>query len=320
MNNQGLTVTINAGKSDIPWVAKTPISILTREILQYASTIEEAVEIAKKRQVFVSESILVGSAKDNKAVTIEVSPNNFGVYKVENSNQLICSNHFQSEAYANDEKNTKHKAESHSQYRYERMEELLNETPKLTPEIAVHMLRNKKGLDNASIGYGNEKALNQLLAHHGIVFKPAEGLVWVSSNPYQLGEFVAYNLNTVFSEAQNNTEAIPLNNKKLTIEEDPFQYTEAYLNYETYRMLTRQVEKAISVNKHLAPKMLEELQKLNPNYWQAYYLVGKYNYEKKYYRAALNAFEIAKTKEITTVPDQEQIDLYIKKIKRKLDE
>ena len=320
MNNQGLTVTINAGKSDIPWVAKTPISILTREILQYASTIEEAVEIAKKRQVFVSESILVGSAKDNKAVTIEVSPNNFGVYKVENSNQLICSNHFQSEAYANDEKNTKHKAESHSQYRYERMEELLNETPKLTPEIAVHMLRNKKGLDNASIGYGNEKALNQLLAHHGIVFKPAEGLVWVSSNPYQLGEFVAYNLNTVFSEAQNNTEAIPLNNKKLTIEEDPFQYTEAYLDYETYRMLTRQVEKAISVNKHLAPKMLEELQKLNPNYWQAYYLVGKYNYEKKYYRAALNAFEIAKTKEITTVPDQEQIDLYIKKIKRKLDE
>src|SRR5690606_42124826 len=62
---------------------------------------------------------------------------------------------------------------------------------------------NKKGLDNASIGYGNEKALNQLLAHHGIVFKPAERLVWVSSNPYQLGEFVAYNLNTVFSEAQN---------------------------------------------------------------------------------------------------------------------
>ncbi|WP_417874195.1 C45 family autoproteolytic acyltransferase/hydolase [Xanthomarina gelatinilytica] len=320
MNNQGLTVTINAGKSDIPWVAKTPISILTREILQYASNIEEAIAIAKKRQVFVSESIFIGSDKDNRAITIEVSPNNFGVYDLENSNQLICSNHFQSEAYANDEKNTKHKAESHSQYRYQRMEELLNETPKLTPEIAVHMLRNKEGLDDTSIGYGNEKALNQLLAHHGIVFKPAERLVWVSSNPYQLGEFVAYNLNTIFNEAPKNKQAEPLNNLALTIEEDPFQYTQAYMDYEAYRILSRQVEKAISNNEQLVPIILEELQKLNPEYWQAYYLVGKYNYEKKYYRAALNAFEKAKTKEITTVPDQEQIDLYIKKIKRKLNE
>ena len=320
MNDQGLTVTINAGKSDIPWVAKTPISILTREILQYASNIDEAIKIAKQRQVFVSESIFVGSVKDNRAITIEVSPNNFGVYEVENSNQLICSNHFQSDAYANDEKNSKHKAESHSQYRYERMEELLNETPKLTPQLAVDILRNKEGLKDKTIGYGNEKALNQLLAHHGIVFKPAEGMVWVSSNPYQLGEFVAYNLNTVFNEAPKNNDAKPLNNKTLTIEEDPFQYTEAYLDYETYRKLSRQVEKAISNDENLVPVMLTELQKTNPEYWQAYYLIGKYNYEKKYYRAALNAFEKAKTKEITTVPDQEQIDLYIKKIKRKLNE
>ncbi|PWI29942.1 acyl-CoA--6-aminopenicillanic acid acyl-transferase [Flavobacteriaceae bacterium LYZ1037] len=320
MNDQGLTVTINAGKSDIPWVAKTPISILTREILQYASNIDEAIEIAKKRQVFVSESIFIGSAKDNRAITIEVSPKNFGVYDVENSNQLICSNHFQSEAYANDEKNTKHKLESHSLYRYERMEELLNDTPKLTPQIAVDILRNKEGLHDKTIGYGNEKALNQLLAHHGIVFKPEDRLVWVSSNPYQLGEFVAYNLNTVFNEAPNNNQAEPLNSKSLTIEEDPFQYTQAYLDYETYRVLSRQVEKSISHDDHIVPIMLTELQDANPDYWKGYYLVGKYHYEKKHYRAALNAFEEAKTKEITTVPDKEQIDLYIKKIKRKLNE
>ena len=315
MNEHGLTVTINAGKSKIPWIAKTPISILTREILQYARTIDEAIAIAKKRQVFVSESIFIGSALDQKAITIEVSPKNFGVYAVENTNQLICSNHFQSEAYADDENNIKHKAESHSQYRYERMEELLSETKKLNVQSAVDILRNKEGLDEKAIGYGNEKALNQLRAHHGIVFKPEERQVWVSSNPYQLGEFVAYDLDEVFSGSKPK---FNLSEARLTIEADPFLYTQTYKDYETYRVLNRTLQDAISHGKHLDPSTLYELEKLNSEYWEVPYLIGKYYYEKGYFTAALNAFNRAKTKEVTTVPDQRKIDSYIKKLKRKL--
>ena len=315
MNEHGLTVTINAGKSKIPLIAKTPISLLNREILQYASNIDEAIAIAKKRQVFVSESILVGSAKDRKAVIIEVSPNNLGVYEVENSNQLICSNHFQSEAYTNDKNNLKHIKESHSQYRYERMEELLNQKPKLTPEIAVDILRNKEGLHNKAIGYGNEKALNQLLAHHSVVFKPEQRLVWVSSNPYQLGEFVAYDLNEIFKNPTKNS----LANMALNIEEDPFQYTEAYKNYQTYRHLRHEVLMVIDQNDTINLERLLQLEKLNPEYWESYYIIGTYYYKKGYYTAALDAFKIAKTKEITTVPDEEQVDKYIKKLKRKLE-
>jgi predicted choloylglycine hydrolase len=315
MNEQGLTVTINAGKSEIPLIAKTPISLLTREILQFASNIDEAIAIAQKRQVFVSESIFVGSANDKKAITIEVSPTKFGVYEVENTTQLICTNHFQSSAYADDKNNIKHIAESHSQYRYKKLETLLNAAQKLTVKDAVAILRNKEGLENNSIGYGNEKALNQLLAHHGIVFKPESRQVWVSSNPYQLGEFVAYDLNEVFKDSSSK---LHLSQPKFNVEADPFLYTEAYKDYESYRTLITVFKEDINNGKNIAPSIIQTFQNLNPDYWEVYFLIGLYYYNKGYYTAALNNFEIAKTKEVTTVPDQRHIEHYIKKLKRKL--
>jgi hypothetical protein len=244
-----------------------------------------------------------------------VSPKKFGVYNVSNSTQLICSNHFQSDAYAGDKKNEKHIEESHSQYRYKRMEELLNQQSKITPQIAVDILRNKEGLNNKKIGYGNEKAITQLLAHHAIVFKPEQGLVWVSSNPYQLGEFVAYDLNDIFNTPRKQY----LSNTNLTIEKDDFQFSKAYQNYETYRALRAQVLGSIKNNEDVNPSNISKLQATNPEYCESYFIVGEYYYKKGYLIAALNAFEKAKAKEITTIPDKRKIDLYIKKLKRKLE-
>lgn len=315
MNDQGLTVTINAGKSEIPLVAKTPISIVTREILQYASTIDEAIAIAKKREVFVSEAIFIGSAKEKKASIIEVAPDNFGVYNVENTDELICSNHFQSEAYKNDDRNLKWIAESHSMYRFQRMEELISEEEKLNVDDGIAILRNKKGLDNKEIGFGNEKALNQLLAHHGIVFKPESGKVWVSSNPYQLGEFVEYDLNEVFRNREGNPAMVSVSNTKGNIAEDPFVYSKEYKDYEEYRILERKVENSIAEKESISPETILALQQKNPDYWKAYYLTGKYYFGKKYDAAAKSAFEKALTKEITTVPDRKNIEKYLRKLK-----
>lgn len=318
MNEKGLTVTINAGKSDMPLIAKTPISLVTREIIQYASNIKEAIDIAQKKEVFVSESIMVGSAQDNKAVLIEISPKNFDVYEVGNSSKLICSNHFQSKVYKTDEQNLKHIAESHSMYRYDRMEELLAKENKITPIKAVSILRNTKGLNDKKIGYGNEKALNQLLAHHGIVFQPSKKMVWVSSNPYQLGEFVAFQLDSVFSKS--NHKSSTLSSEKYLIAKDPFINTDEYRNYEQYRIEKQKLEQKIEEGDTYNPNDIDRFISLNPDSWEVYYLVAKYYYESKYYRAALNMFENALTKEVTTLPDKNKIEGYIKKIKRKLND
>ena len=79
-----------------------------------------------------------------------------------------------------------------------------------------------------------------------------------------------------------------------------------------------QIEEAIANKKFIEPSVLLDLQNANPEYWEAYYIVGEYYYQKKYYKAALKAFEKANTKEITTIPNKEQIEFYTKKLKRKL--
>ena len=284
MNKEGITVTINAGKSKIPMAAKTPISFVTREILQYAKTIDEAIEIAKKRKVFVSESILVGSANDKNAVIIEVSPTQFGVYKVENSSEILCTNHFQSEAYKKDKRNQKHIEESHSEYRYEKLQELLKEKKKLNPEKMAAILRDKSGLKGKEIGFGNEKALNQLLAHHAVIFSPEKRLVWVSANPYQLGEFVCYDLNVIFSE--NRLKNGVFAKAEFNIAKDSFVDSEAFKNYEKYKVLNAEIQKSIDNHVVLSDGYLADYQSLNSEFWWVYFLAGKYYFEQKNYSKA----------------------------------
>jgi len=318
MNANGLTITLNAGKSDIPLIAKTPISLLAREIIQYASTIDEAIAIVKKSSVFVAESIMIGSAMDNKAVLIEVAPKNFGVYDVANTNQLICSNHFQSEAYKDDENNAKHILESHSKYRFDKMTELFESNKVITPEGAVTILRERKGLNNDAIGYGNEKALNQLLAHHGIVFKPSERQVWVSASPYQLGAFVCYDLDAIFSDSFSSSNSFE--KEKLTIAEDPFMYSQEYKNYEAYRVYDRKIDVVLKNKKSvLSAKELSDYIHLNSDLWIPHFKVGKYYYQKKQYAKALPYFKVALEKEITTVPDKETVEKHLRKCKNKID-
>ncbi len=304
MNTEGLTVTLNAGKSSVPWKARTPVSLLAREILQYAADIEQAVAIAARRRLFVSESLMVGSAADNRAVLIEISPRKRGIFDVENSTRLVCSNHFRSQTYSRDRKNRKQQKESHSVYRFDRMNELLDSGEEIDVEEAVAILRNRNGLNNREIGMGNEKALNQLLAHHGVVFRPAERKAWVSANPYQLGAFVAYDLDMIFS-AEKREE---LYNVAETLPEDPFLHSAAYTDYQRYRILDRRLDKALKERVSLPDSFFEEYISLNPELWSVYYKAGKYFKNKKEEDKARAYFETALTKEITTLPARREIE------------
>lgn len=309
MNEKGLTVTINAAKSEMPKGAATPVSMVAREIVQYAGNIDEAIAIARKRKMFVSESFLVGSAADNKAVLIEKTPDSLAIYDP-NTNEILCTNHFQSKALKNTVSNREQMAENATTYRYKRLNQLIAQNGKNTVQKTINILRDFRGIDNMDIGIGNEKAVNQFIAHHSIVFEPQKLLVWVSTSPWQMGEFVCYDLKKVFAMngMKQNHE---IYEAAKFIAADSFIYTQKFIEFEKYRRSKQIVKDGGEI---IADSIIAE----NPSLYNSYIIAGDYSFKNKEYKKALQYYKKALNLEIASAGERRHVIEMIKETEKKI--
>ena len=311
MNETGLTVTINAAKSAVPTGSATPISILTREILQYAATIDEAFAIAKKRETFVSESILIGSAKDGKAAIIEKSPEKTVLFTGKEANRLICTNHYQSEEFSKDERNMENIRTSDSPYRFARLTELINEDLPIDVSKAASILRDHKGLQNTDLGLANEMAINQFIAHHSVIFQPEKRLMWVSTSPWQCGKYVTYDLNKIFKDTIDWQHEIY--SSDLTIPEDKFIDTPEFQHLLTYKKLTPLLLKKIRKKEQIEESVLKTYQASNPSLYYVYEVIGDYYEAMQQSKQAIAYWQQALKKSIPKLQEKERIQQKIQK-------
>lgn len=317
MNLEGLTITLNAAPSGIPSSAKTPISLLSRKVLQYAKNIEDAITIVDTHEVFVSELLLIGSARDGKAVILEKTPDTLMIFETA-GNRLTCSNHFQSQGTYAEKGNAEQFPKTSTAYRLERINELLDRYSQLGVTDAAEILRNRYGLKDEELGIGNENAINQLLAHHGIIFQPEKKRFWVSANPYQLGAFVCYDLNQVFQEIKT----IPQTRKNLhiaalSIPADSFLYTDIYRQYETFKTWTDSIHFYLQGKIELRwneQKITQYIQ-LNPHYYLAYKMAGEYYLKQKDKVKAISYFEQCLTKNIPLLIEKKSMEDKLKALR-----
>jgi isopenicillin-N N-acyltransferase-like protein len=309
MNEQGLTVTINAAKSDIPTSAATPISLVAKEILQYSKNIAEAFEIAQKRKTFVSESILISSINDKKSFIIEKTPTKTNLYS-ENREVLVCSNHYQSTLFKEDINNTKNILESSSLYRKYRLEQLLQQQPKMNYLKAASIMRNQLGINDKNIGLTNEKGINQLIAHHSVIMKPAEQLMWVSTQPFQLGSYYCYDLNKVFAAAANFKEAKEITEVDKTIPEDSFLHSEQYKKYLYFKHMKNCLQFCTKSKFDLtvSNQTIDTFIASNPESYFTYWIVGDYYKKNKDVDKAVLNYQTALTKEVATQKEANKIN------------
>ena len=309
MNDKGLTITINSAKSEIPTGAETPVSLVAREMLQYAGNLKEAIAIAQKRKMFVSESFLIGSAADHKAVVLEKTPDKLAVYDPQ-QDHIMCTNHYQSKEFETQELNVAQKARSASIYREARLAELMEQQYPLTPEKVAAILRDRKGLHGADIGNGNEKAVNQLIAHHSVIFQPDSLRVWVSTTPWQLGTYVCYDLRRIF--AMNGLQHdVDVSDNSRNIAPDSFLKSPDFPKFMIYH-------NAKVANMARKPVDTAAVAAAEPKFYDGFRVCGDYCMREGWYTPAIHYYSEALKREIATIDEREQIEKKIRECEKKL--
>jgi len=313
MNEKGLTVTLNAAKSGVPTSAATPVSIIAREVVQYAQTIDEAYAIINKRKAFVSESFLISSAVDSNVVVIEKTPDTTMIYQVNKKEQrLILTNHFQCSALYNDQLNQEYIGQGTSTYRYNRVVELIDSMPYIDVDQMALIARDKRGLKGQNIGLGNEKAVNQLLAHHSILFAPYEHKTWISAPPYQLGKYLCFQLDTLFAHAAGLPGLnAPLSLTTEDVAADEFGSSETFQSFVKHKKLGLRMDAILrgKSDDRLTATELNFYLHANPDYFYTYKVLGDYFDRILTDKAAAKSYyTLALTKEISSEPERLSIE------------
>lgn len=276
MNTEGLTVTINAAKLETPGMSATPISILAKRILQYASTIDEAYRIAGEYRTFVSESLLVGSANDGRAAIIEKTPSEMDIFDPARSDSSVthvtCTNHYQSDLFRDNPVNQDNIKMSDSMCRFRRVEELLDSVGRVDTGNAALILRDMRGEGGADIGYCNDLAINQLLAMHSVIFRPAERKIWVSTWPWQCGKFVCYDLNMALEADFSEEITMP----EEEIPASSFVHSPDLDNVKAFKKWQKNLSEAVRERRQVSPDSLQRFENLNPGYYLTYDMLGDY--------------------------------------------
>jgi hypothetical protein len=185
--------------------------------------------------------------------------------------------------FVQDPMNLKNMRENASVYRNRRLLQDITGTRPLDPVRMAFILRDQRGLNGTDIGMGNEKAMNQLIAHHSVIFEPEKRLAWVSTSPWQSGPYVCYNLTEIFHKFAALQSPCEIVTREQEIQQDPFLSTHDYQQFLQFREMRKTLKQAIGSGKTagLPASFVSEFRNTNPNYYEVFELIGDYYASEK---------------------------------------
>ncbi|HEX2872159.1 MAG TPA: C45 family peptidase [Polyangiaceae bacterium] len=199
MNRDGVAVVVHGGRAREPQAVGEPVVHALRRVLSEAHDTEEAARLLAERTPMVSHIVIVTDARGHSAV-IERAPGAADTVRALPS-RAATTNHFES-ALKDDPKNQRVRANTSTLPRRERADRLLGGLPPaaVTPLVAAELLRDRSAPDGSALPLGDRRAINALIATHGVIMETGSRVLWVSESPHLLGQFRAFDLRRLLAD------------------------------------------------------------------------------------------------------------------------
>jgi hypothetical protein len=226
MNLEGVSVVVNGARGGEPTNEGLPVIFSLREVLERARTTDEAVAILRAQRVMVSHLVFVGDARGRYAI-VERAPGHEAYVRPEapDPSRVGLTNHFEG-PLAEDPRNQTVLATTTTTARRARLEEMLASLPGGDADVAraVAMLRDHACANGEACALGDRRAIDAMIATHGIVADPVARTLWVSAGPNLSGKFVAFDLGRIFAEGHDPSR----DPEPETVAEDPILFDGRY--------------------------------------------------------------------------------------------
>ena len=286
-----------------------PVSLVVREVLQYAVDLDSAIQIIQRSDVFVADSFLLADGKTGDAVVVEKTPAASATRRLHNG-LLLQANHFESPSLSPDRGNLRYMRDGTSMARRRRLAELLTRhSGQLDPQRTAEILRDRLGVGDVDRGLGHRATINPMIATHSVIADVTQGVLWVSRGRHQLGAFDAYSIEEFGGGAGP------------TIPPDAALLRE-YQDLSRFRQLISELERRLSAGEELGAQGAQELREaeaLNPLSPEVARLRGDFARRAGDLRTALDAYLAAIDARPAFRSDREDLSRRVRDLRKRLE-
>ncbi len=142
--------------------------------------------------------------------------------------------------------------------------------------------------------------------------------MWLSTNPFQLGEFLCYDLNEVFSVSYDAPKPEGVYIDSLSIPADPFLKSDEYEKFLRYKELKNRLFDYIIMSKDIEwnAELEKDFIQSNPESYITYLMLGDYHLESGNTTKAEEYYTVSLSKEVASKQEREHIQNNLESCKK----